>query len=137
MHQNRQAAHTFHNHFILKKNHKNTLEDNKPLSGDEVDVMPQRRVVFGQLLRWRVSPGKCRLGRICICARESPRQQAESQQRCSGGVAPGITWKTRVNIRQTLSQDTNPMCKEFGSKVFSPNITNSNQTMNKNTNIII
>lgn len=98
----------FSNHFSISKTHKNTLEDDKPLSGNEVDVMPQRRVVFGQLLRWRVFPGSCRLGWICICARGNPHQQAESQQHCSGGAAPGITWKTRVNIRETLSDDTNP-----------------------------
>lgn len=108
----------FSNPFRFSKIYKNTLENDKPLSGNEVDVMPQRRVVFGQLLRWRVFPGSCRLGWICICARGSPRQQAESQQHCRGGAAPGITWKTRINFRETLSDDTNQNV-QFGSKAFS------------------
>lgn len=41
----------FSSPFGFSKIHKTTLEDDKPLSGNEVDVMPQRRVVFGQFLR--------------------------------------------------------------------------------------
>lgn len=81
------------NLFSFSKIHRNTPEVAKPLSGNEVDVMPQRRVVFVQLLRWRVFLGSCRLGWICICARGNPHQQAERQQRCSGRAAPTMTWK--------------------------------------------
>lgn len=70
---------------------KSPLEPDAPLSGNQVDVVPQGSVVFGQLLRWRVFPGTCRLGWICICSRGSASQKAKSQQRCSDRATPGIT----------------------------------------------
>lgn len=117
----------FSSHFSFSKIHENTLEDDKPLSRNEIDVMPQRRVVFGQLLRRRICPGSCRLGWICIRARGSPRQQAENQQHCSGGAAPGITWKTRVNTRETLSGDTNPNVQSLAAKHSASDFTSNNE----------
>lgn len=112
---------------IFAKIHENTLEGDKPLSGNEIDVMPQRRVVFGQLLRRRILPRSCRLGWICIRARGSPRQQAESQQHCSGGAAPGITWKTKVNTRKTLSGDTNPTVQSLVAKHSASDFTSNDE----------
>lgn len=75
---------------------KSPLEPDEPLSGNQVDVVPQGSVVFGQLLRWSVFPGTCWLGWICICSRGSASQKAKSQQRCSDRATPGITGKAQT-----------------------------------------
>lgn len=75
---------------------KSPLEPDEPLSGNQVDIVPQGRVVFSHLLRWRVFPGTCRLGWICICSRGSASQKAKSQQRCSYRATPEITGKAET-----------------------------------------
>lgn len=52
-----------------------------PLPGDEVDVVPDGRVVFGPVLRRGVAPRVLRLGRVGVREAAPAHQQADGERR--------------------------------------------------------
>lgn len=67
-----------------------SLAAHPPLPGDEVDVVSQRSVVSGQLLRRRVLPGLLGLGgvRLGQCAQAHEQGQGERQAEQPQSLAP-------------------------------------------------
>lgn len=88
-----------------------------PLPGDEVDVVPQRRVVSGHVLCGGVLAGAVRFGGVRLCQRPQADQQrqGESQHRYPQPhgtlhLRGGVGWR-----RATVSS-----CPDGGSSAAAP-----------------